>query len=498
MDIAFAAYPSAFVREEPGGEKKDHLLWGDFVTFLGPEQGEWAQVRARGKTGWMRKSDTQGRRLLEINFIDIGQGDGCFIVTPEDKFILVDAGQGDNMVRFLRWRFNLKNRPQRTVPIQYAVISHPDSDHYYGFKPLFDDVQFRFETVYHNGIVEREGDDVLGPKQEIEGRDYLTEVIEDRASLGTIIADPEKVRRKWYPNLLKTAAQGGRVGDIRMLCAEDGFLPGYEGDKEVVIRTLGPVPEKDAQGKRLLRWFNDEGKTKNGHSVVLKLEYGRVKVMLGGDLNTPAEEYLLQHYTGLDPDPATPRDREDLVSKARETFEADVAKACHHGSGDFTSSYLQAVNPIATVVSSGDNESHAHPRPDALGALGKTGRGDRPLIFSTELARSATETITHPQALRDQFTELLVLRDKAENEADRKRLDDKIRKLLNEKIDRTVTVYGLINLRTDGERVLLAQKLENPGQELRRSGTSTGSNPTAMATCDISTNTKPGIIQTVG
>lgn len=53
-------------------------------------------------------------------------------------------------------------------------------------------------------------------------------------------------------------------------------------------------------------WFNDEGKTKNGHAVVLKLEYRGVKILLGGDLNTPAEEYLLRHYTGLDPRPETP------------------------------------------------------------------------------------------------------------------------------------------------------------------------------------------------
>src|SRR5215207_5961693 len=79
-------------------------------------------------------------------------------------------------------------------------------------------------------------------------------------------------------------------------------------------------------------------------------------------------------------------------SVVRETFEADVAKACHHGSADFTDLFLRAVNPTAAIVSSGDNESYAHPRPDALGAFGKCGRGSRPLIFSTELARSVTQT----------------------------------------------------------------------------------------------------------
>ena len=461
MDFAFAGYPSAFVFETPNGEKIDHLIWGDFIRLLGPEIDDWVSVRIRGTTGWMRKRDIQRERLLEINFVDIGQGDGCFIVTPDDKFLLVDAGEGDNMFRFLRWRFNLKKHPEQTVTFQSAVVSHPDSDYYRGFAPLFDDSQFLFETVYHNGIIERAGDDALGPVEKVNGTRYLADVIIDHESLETILRSPDKVGRARYPNLLKTASESGRVGDIRMLCAEDRFLPGYEDDKKLVIRVLGPVPESDQAGRRLLRWFGDEGKTKNGHSVVLKLEYGDVKIMLGGDLNVPAENHLLPHYTGLNPDPETSQERETLIGKARETFEADVAKACHHGSADFTNHYLQAVNPIATVISSGDNEPHSHPRPDALGASGKSGRGERPLIFSTELARSAKETISHPQTLRAEIKDLFSLREKTEEEEVRVRLDPKIQKLL-EKIERTVTVYGLINLRTDGDRVLLAQKLEKP------------------------------------
>lgn len=432
------------------------------MRLLGPEQGEWAEVRVRGKNGWMRKEDTQEQRLLEVNFVDIGQGDGCFIVTPEDQFILVDAGQEDNMFRFLRWRFNMRGNPDRPVLIQHAVISHPDSDHYYGFDELFGDALFRFETVFHNGIVERVGDQSLGPRQEVGENDNLTDVIDDRALLETIIGDPAKVGRKWYPNLLKDAATLGRVGDIRMLCSEDGFVPGYE-DGELVIRVLAPEPEDGPGGRRMLRWFNDEGKTKNGHSVVLKLEYRGVKILLGGDLNTPAEEYLLRHYTGLDPRPETPEDEQELIARARETFEADVAKACHHGSADFTDLFLRAVNATATIVSSGDNESHAHPRPDSLGALGKNGRGSRPLIFSTELARSVTQTTTPSQEIRDRITQLSVLRDKEEDEDKRTALVAEIERLQDENRQRIVTVYGMINLRTDGERVVLAQKLEKPG-----------------------------------
>ena len=109
----------------------------------------------------------------------------------------------------------------------------------------------------------------------------------------------------------------------------------------------------------------------------------------------------------------------------------DIAKSCHHGSADFTSEFLRVLNPIATIISSGDDEPYAHPRPDTLGTIGKHSRGERSLIFSTELARSGKE-----------YIEL-----QSEKSTEKKR-------------ERVVTVYGMINVRTDGEKVVIAQKLE--------------------------------------
>ena len=460
--MAFAAYPSSVVYKFPGQKLKknavQHLLWGDWLKPLGPVQGEWIEVRARGETGWMHRDDIQENRLLEVNFVDIGQGDGCLLVTPEDKFILIDAGEGDNMYRFLRWRFGgFKER----FTFESAVITHPDQDHYRGFEPLFEAANLHFETVFHNGIVERNEKETLGPRTETGRLRYLTDVICDREALKTIIGNPEKTGKRIYPNLLKTAFESGRVGDMRMLCAEDAFVPGYGPDKALSMRVLGPVPEKGPAGERWLRWFGSVGETKNGHSVILQVRYGLVTLMLGGDLNSASEKYLLEHYTGLDPEPKSAVEEEMLVRAARRTFAADIAKACHHGSGDFSELYLQTVDAAATVLSSGDNEPYSHPRPDALGALGKYGRGLRPLIFSTELARSAKENIKHPYQLRVRIKALVEALALAETESQRnviqKKLDTEISKL-----ERSIAVYGMINLRTDGQKVVLAQKLEQP------------------------------------
>lgn len=51
------------------------------------------------------------------------------MITPDDKHLLVDAGQEDNMYRFLRWKYS-KFRNQ--CRFDAVVISHPDQDHYRG------------------------------------------------------------------------------------------------------------------------------------------------------------------------------------------------------------------------------------------------------------------------------------------------------------------------------------------------------------------------------
>ncbi len=393
----FAGYPAPFVHDAPAGKKVQQLLWGDFVAVGSERENGWRRVtKARNAEGWMREADLQDERLLEVNFIDVGQGDGCFIVTPDDAFIVVDAGKADNLFWFLRWRFNLRADPARVIHLEHVVISHSDEDHYGGFDRIVESPQFTIGTLHHNGLVERTGPDLLGPRSP--DGDFHVDVIRSKTALRNLL-DDDAVGRKHYPTMLRTALRSGRVDDFRMLSTREGHLPGYEtGDLQISV--LGPVPEKLGNKVVMRRFANNDGKTKNGHSVVLKLRYKDVSILLGGDLNEPAERHLLASHTGLDPEPANDADRQALVAAARTTFGCDVAKSCHHGSADFSEEFIESVDALATVVSSGDNEPYSHPRPDALGALGRFGRGPRPLIFSTELARSPAESARRPEALR--------------------------------------------------------------------------------------------------
>jgi beta-lactamase superfamily II metal-dependent hydrolase len=462
----FAEYPSTIVFAQPGGKGAlEQLLWGDYVGVRGPTENGWVRVCTRHvKEGWVREKEIRKDRILEVIFVDIGQGDGALVVTPDDKHILIDAGQGDNFIRFLRWRYP-KFATRRDF--EAIVISHPDADHYAGFSDLFTDnsVNVFVGTIYHNGIVERAAEkksDSLGPREKDGGITYLTDVVRDKKRLEALLDDSSTWKGKKYPTMLKKALDSKRVDDIRMLCEADKHLPEYGPGAKVSIEVLGPVIEPDSANRPRLRWFGDSsgtGPTKNGHSIVLRLKYGNVSVLLGGDLNIPSEKLLLGHHTGMSIPPTTEEERRLVIEAARNVFQVDIAKSCHHGSADFSELFLEAVNPIATVISSGDAEPHAHPRSDTLGTIGRFSRGARPLIFSTELSRSASEAIKNPNAVQEKFRKAQQKIETAKTADAKKKALEAFERLVKT-IQRSIGTYGAVNVRTDGERVVIAYKIE--------------------------------------
>ena len=465
--LRYAAYPAATLyapSESADGQPSEdpkplkQLLWGDELTVLRTsDDQQYLEVIARKTHGWIRVDQTQEDRLLEVVFVDIGQGDGALMITPGDQRYIIDAGQGDNMVRFLRWRFGF----EELTTFDAAVLSHSDLDHYGGFEHLFKEEKIHFKQIYTNGLMERAADrasHAIGVPVKAGDESYITELVTTLKQLKTFLADPENAKGKRYPTMLAQALKDGKFDDLQMLDVTDEYMPGHEEGEDVVIKVLGPYPEI-IDGHKALRWFGDVGKTKNGHSVALHVTYKNVRIFMGGDLNIESSRHLLESHTGLSGTPANAEEEKHLVEAARAIFESDVAKACHHGSADTLLPLIKSINPVATVVSSGDDEPHAHPRADALGAIARYSRGERPLLLCTELARSSKESIKHPKALREQLKDLADDIALATSEEVRERAQEKFQSAL-QKLDRSVAVYGAINLRTDGEKVVLAYKLE--------------------------------------
>lgn len=100
------------------------------------------------------------------------------------------------------------------------------------------------------------------------------------------------------------------------------------------VEILGPVEE-----------YSDTNDT----SLVLRVTYGQTSFLFTGDMETTAEEDLLDAYWDLS---------------------ADVLKVAHHGSDTSSSlEFLQAVDPDYAVISVGVGNDYGHPSPEVLERL---------------------------------------------------------------------------------------------------------------------------------
>jgi competence protein ComEC len=123
-------------------------------------------------------------------------------------------------------------------------------------------------------------------------------------------------------------------------------------------------------------------------------------------------------------------------------LDSHVFKAPHHGSHEFAREFLEAVHPQISVISSGETPDHGHPRANFLGTVGHTSRSNQPLIFSTELV--ALFIVDADAAAPDADDDVDPTDPAMLGQARRR-----FKKRLN----------GLINVRTDGNRIYCARRV---------------------------------------
>ena len=356
------------------------------------------------KSGFVELSRLSEQQQLKIFYTDVGQGDAT-LIEAEGAIVIIDGGPNRGFGDMLKKRLASLRRadkaiglaPRDTLHIDAIIISHFDQDHYSGLTRVLKDSNFTFGTIYHNGLP-RYGEDA--------GKDLdlgtLSDLADGSRAISTDLRDLTSARKLIDDGRLQTANDNlnkfGKFLQAAIEASNDNRLKGFkrlvkrradgaakilpETGDDLEFEVLAPLTTS-ATGAIKLRAFPDPHKvtatnphptptdshTINGNSIVLRLTYGDNTFLFGGDLNQPAQKYLADKYGGF----------------AR--FTADVNKACHYGSSDFDIGYVRAVNPMATVFSSGDNGSYDHPLPDAMGAAAKHSQGDFPLVFSTELAR---------------------------------------------------------------------------------------------------------------
>jgi competence protein ComEC len=255
---------------------------------------------------------------LRITFLDAGQGDASVVELPDKKIMLIDGSthrpdMGSMVIAPFLWSKGIRE-------IDIMAVSHNHPDHFGGFMYIMD--HFNVGEIWLNGR-------------------YTDE------------------RWRLIQKLQKNKIQYKILSRGDLLEAE-----GYK------IHVFHPYDEFHAGSPR--GEFSDE----NSDSVVLKLESGNTSVLFTGDIESEAEQDLLQ-----------------LGDRLR----SDILKVPHHGGRTSSSeAFIAAVSPKIAVISAGRYNSFNHPHGEAIERYRKNGV----TLFRTDRDGAVTITLKGRENMR--------------------------------------------------------------------------------------------------
>ena len=231
---------------------------------------------------------------LRLTFIDVGHGDSILIEFPKGKRMLIDGGGlhedrfdiGKNVIAPFLWKKKIRR-------VDTLVLTHPDPDHLKGL--IFIASQFSIGQFWDNGF-QTESEPYLQLKKIIGERKIKTQSLDE-----------------------ETPPQ---------------MINGVE------IWVLNPPVWNLTQRK------NQNLLDLNNSSLVLKLRFKNVSVLLGGDIGKEAEGRMLRKGYPL---------------------RADILKIPHHGSSSSSSPlFLERVKPTYAILSVGERNIGRLPHPEVL------------------------------------------------------------------------------------------------------------------------------------
>ncbi len=396
------------------------LIYGDEVKTIGSKVSKRFKSEFRGRKGFISESHLGNAPALEIYFIDVGQGDSTFIVTPKRKKILIDGGLGNRAFGFLSWKYMLE-KGGAPIIIDLLVLSHADKDHIEGLTSIVKHPKIVVKRIIHNGIA-------IFKKHSV--KTILGNLNSEGNYLTTRHSSIKDLRGLPLDSQFESWKQAIAARNASYTAVDSSTERLDIGDRNIKIDVLGPRLDT-YRGKPAYKWFGGEAQTINGHSVVIRLTYKDISVLFSGDINTKGSENLLE-------DPL-------IVGK----LDAHVFKAPHHGSNDFHKFFLKAIHPQISIVSSGDEPEYGHRRAAFMGAIGHISRSDEPLLFSTEIAASfVKENKAKGKNETPTAEEELASLDVTKPEA-----------VASARIRFKRRLHGMISIRTDGHNLFAARRI---------------------------------------
>lgn len=169
-------------------------------------------------------------KLLQVSFLDVGQGDAILIETPSGTTILIDGGRDRSVLRQLS---RVLAPWERTIDV--VIESHPDTDHIGGLIDVFD--RYKIDSFLEPGI---------------------PDTTTTAAALATAVAEEKGVRTGLLRRGMRLHLGGGAYADVL-------------------------YPDRDQSAQTVT----------NDGSVALRLVYGETSFLFTGDLPSTVEDYLV-------------------------------------------------------------------------------------------------------------------------------------------------------------------------------------------------------------
>ncbi|MEK6410975.1 MAG: ComEC/Rec2 family competence protein [Acidobacteriota bacterium] len=257
----------------------------------------------------IRPAVNQANGKLTVHFLDVGQGDSALVVFPHGKSMLVDGGG--------ELRFERRDQSQKGGATAETEEDENFADNAFS---IGEAVVSRFIWSLGRTRV----DYVIATHADADHVGGLRDVVRN-LQIGQAIVGHVPTADSEYDRFAEAARQRGIV--LSRVSAGEHFQ--IDG---VTIEVLWPLPASS--------WPETSG---NDDSVVLRLVYGTVSILLAGDIERAAEDSLVASGVIL---------------------AADVLKVPHHGSRtSSTEAFINAVHPRYGVISVGERSRFGHPHP---------------------------------------------------------------------------------------------------------------------------------------
>lgn len=261
---------------------------------------------------------------FNVTFLDVGQGDGIFMMTPKGTTYFIDGGSSD-VSQLGRYRIEPYLKANGIRCLDYAIVTHMDYDHISGLKEIIEDME------------------------ENPDKDSRKAVYNGYIRISNLILPDTIKKEEAYMELVHSALDKG----INVMYIRKGDTL---SDGEVKFTCLNPAPDYI---------YSSE----NAYSTVLSVSYKKFDLLLTGDLEEAGEKMVLELLKSHSESRAITKDNEKYQGIPSQS-DYDILKVAHHGSKYSTpKEFLDVIKPEFSIISCGKNNRYGHPDPQLLNRL---------------------------------------------------------------------------------------------------------------------------------